>query len=78
MANNDGYRGRGGNDDYHRRHERPCRANEAPPAEPYPLDLHVHFPPCSLMDEFMRPPSPTFVTTMINLREDQVMASILL
>jgi hypothetical protein len=25
----------------------------------------------------MRPPSPTFVTTMINLREDQVMASIL-
>jgi hypothetical protein len=41
MANNDGYCGRGGNDDY------------------------------------QRPPSPTFVTTMINLREDQAMASIL-
>jgi hypothetical protein len=54
-----------------------CPADEAPPAEPHLLDLHVHFLPCSLMDEFMQPPSPTFVTTMINLGEDQAMASIL-
>jgi hypothetical protein len=55
-----------------------CHANEPPSAEPPPLDLHVHFPPCALMDEFMWPPSPTFVTTMINLHENQAMASILL
>jgi hypothetical protein len=41
------------------------------------MDLHERFPPCSLVDEFMRPPSPTIVTTMLDLREDQVMESIM-
>ena len=47
-----------------------------PPAEPPPSATDPTFPPCSLIDNFMRPPSPTSVTTKINLRDDQEMATI--
>jgi hypothetical protein len=41
------------------------------------MDLHERLLPCSLMDKFMRPPSPTTITTMLDLRKDQVMESIM-
>jgi hypothetical protein len=41
------------------------------------MDLHERFPPCSLVDKFMQPPSPTIVTTMLDLHKDQVMESIM-
>jgi hypothetical protein len=41
------------------------------------MDLHERFLPCSLVDKFMRPPSPTTVTTMLDLCKDQVMESIM-
>jgi hypothetical protein len=49
---------------------------QPPPAEPPPpSNSTLPFPPCSLVDNLMRPPSPTSVTTKINICNDQLMDS---